>query len=59
MYVEKLTEVVDPLRGLATIVDNHLQELRIAEALETIISQLKAVRPDFIYDDHIFTPLLS
>jgi len=40
--VEKLTEVVDPLKGLATVVNNHLEELRIAEALEAIISQLKA-----------------
>ena len=45
---EKLTEVVDSLKGLATVVDNHLEEFRIAEALEAIISQLKAVRPDFI-----------
>ena len=48
MDVEKLTDVVYPLKGLATVVDNHLEELRIAEALEAIISQLKAVRPDFI-----------
>jgi hypothetical protein len=48
MDVEKLNEVVNPLKGLATVVDSHLEELRIAEALEAIISQLKTVRPDFI-----------
>ncbi len=48
MDVEKLIEVVNPLKNLAAVVDNHLEELRIAEALEAIISQLKAVRPDFI-----------
>ncbi|KAH9045241.1 tRNA synthetases class I (M)-domain-containing protein [Lactarius pseudohatsudake] len=42
MDVEKLIEVVDPLKSLAAVVDNHLEELRIAEALEAIISQLKA-----------------
>jgi methionyl-tRNA synthetase len=36
--------VVDPLKCLAAVVDDHLKELRIAEALEAIISQLKAVR---------------
>ena len=41
-------EVVDPLKSLAAVVDNHLKELRIAEALEAIISQLKAVRLDFV-----------
>ncbi|KAH8988548.1 hypothetical protein EDB92DRAFT_1935773 [Lactarius akahatsu] len=40
--VEKLIEVVDPLKSLAAVVDNHLEELRIGEALEAIISQLKA-----------------
>lgn len=40
--VEKLIEVVDPLKSLAAVVDNHLEELRIAEALEAIVSQLKA-----------------
>ncbi|KAH9049617.1 tRNA synthetases class I (M)-domain-containing protein [Lactarius hengduanensis] len=40
--VEKLIEVVDPLKSLAAVVDNHLEDLRIAEALEAIISQLKA-----------------
>ena len=36
-----------PLKNLAAVVDNHLKELRIAEALEAIIYQLKAVRLDF------------
>ncbi|KAI9447870.1 tRNA synthetases class I (M)-domain-containing protein [Lactarius indigo] len=40
--VEKLTEVMGPLKSLAAVVDNHLEELRIAEALEAIIAQLKA-----------------
>ncbi|KAH9060995.1 tRNA synthetases class I (M)-domain-containing protein [Lactarius vividus] len=40
--VEKLIEVMDPLKSLAAVVDSHLEELRIAEALEGIISQLKA-----------------
>ncbi|KAF8272158.1 tRNA synthetases class I (M)-domain-containing protein [Lactarius quietus] len=39
---ERLSEVVDSLKSLAGVVDNHLKELRIAEALEAIISQLKA-----------------
>jgi len=36
----RLIEV--PLKNLAAVVDNHLKELRIAEALEAIIYQLKA-----------------
>ncbi|KAI9467182.1 tRNA synthetases class I (M)-domain-containing protein [Lactarius psammicola] len=40
--IEKLMEAVDPLASLASVVDNHLEELRIAEALDAIISQLKA-----------------
>ncbi|KAH9002278.1 tRNA synthetases class I (M)-domain-containing protein [Lactarius hatsudake] len=42
MDIKKLIEVVDPLESLAAVVDNHLEGLRIAEALEAIISQLKA-----------------
>ena len=33
------------LQHLASAVDHHLNELRIAEALEAIIHQLKAVCP--------------
>jgi methionyl-tRNA synthetase len=40
---ENLREVTGPLQNLASVVDHHLKELRIAEALEAIIYQLKAV----------------
>ncbi|KAI9513225.1 tRNA synthetases class I (M)-domain-containing protein [Russula earlei] len=40
--VEHLREVTNPLRHLASVVDHHLKELRISEALEAIIHQLKA-----------------
>jgi len=39
---ENLREVTNPLQNLASVVDHHLKELRIAEALEVIIYQLKA-----------------
>jgi methionyl-tRNA synthetase len=42
---ESLKEVASCLQGLASVVDHHLRELRIAEALEAIIHQLKAVCP--------------
>ena len=40
---ENLKEVANRLQYLASVVDHHLKELRIAEALEAIIHQLKAV----------------
>ena len=40
---ESLKEVANRLQHLASVVDHHLKELRIAEALEAIIHQLKAV----------------
>jgi len=43
-----LNEVVNRLQHLASVVDHHLKELRVAEALEAIIHQLKAVCPAFL-----------
>lgn len=40
---ENLKEVANPLQHLASVVDRHLKELRISEALEAIVHQLKAV----------------
>jgi methionyl-tRNA synthetase len=40
---ENLKEVANPLQHLASVVDCHLKELRISEALEAIVRQLKAV----------------
>jgi len=42
---ENLREVANPLQHLASVVDEHLKELRVGEALEAIIHQLKAVCP--------------
>jgi methionyl-tRNA synthetase len=42
---ENLREVAKPLQHLTSVVDHHLKELRVAEALEAIIHQLKAVCP--------------
>ncbi|KAI0254874.1 tRNA synthetases class I (M)-domain-containing protein [Lactifluus subvellereus] len=39
---EDLREVANPLQNLASVVDNHLKHLRVSEALEAIIQQLKA-----------------
>jgi len=39
---ENLREVAKPLQHLTSVVDHHLKELRVAEALEAIIHQLKA-----------------
>ncbi len=39
--------MVTPLQGLAAVVHNYLEELRISEALEAIVSQLKAVGANF------------
>jgi methionyl-tRNA synthetase len=41
--IENLGEVANPLQHLASVVDYHLKEFRIAEALEAIVHQLKAV----------------
>jgi methionyl-tRNA synthetase len=41
--IENLGEVANPLQHLASVVDYHLEEFRIAEALEAIVHQLKAV----------------
>jgi methionyl-tRNA synthetase len=45
---ESLKEVANRLQNLASVVDHHLQELRIAEALDAIILQLKAVCPTLL-----------
>ena len=42
---ESLKAVASRLQDLASVVDHHLEELRIAEALKAIIHQLKAVCP--------------
>jgi hypothetical protein len=47
LNTEDLKEVANRLQHLASIVDHHLKELRVAEALEAIIYQLKAVCPAF------------
>lgn len=41
--IENLGEVANPLQHLASVVDYHLKEFRVAEALEAIVHQLKAV----------------
>ena len=41
--IEKLGEVANPLPHLASVVDYHLKEFRVAEDLEAIVHQLKAV----------------
>ena len=43
--MENLKEVANPLQRLASVVDYHLKELHISEALEAIVHQLKAVCP--------------
>lgn len=40
---EDLRDVANPLQNLASVVDHHLEHLRVSEALEAIIQQLKAV----------------
>ena len=49
LNTESLKEVANRLQHLASVVDHHLKELRVAEALEAIIHQLKAVCPPFFY----------
>jgi methionyl-tRNA synthetase len=49
LNTECLKEVANHLQHLAPIVDHHLKELRVAEALEAIIHQLKAVCPAFFF----------
>lgn len=48
--------MVYPLKSLAAVVNDHFKELRIAEALEAIISQLKAVR---LYISHLMGSTLT
>ena len=48
LNTECLKEVANRLQHLASVVDHHLKELRVAEALEAIIHQLKAVCPAFL-----------
>lgn len=45
LIIGNLREVAKPLQHLTSVVDHHLNELRVAEALEAIIHQLKAVCP--------------
>ena len=45
LNTECLKDVANRLQRLAFVVDHHLEELRVAEALEAIIHQLKAVCP--------------
>jgi len=45
LNTESLKEVANRLQRLAFMVDHHLKELRVAEALEAIIHQLKMVCP--------------
>jgi len=42
LIIENLREVAKPLQHLTSVVDHHLKDLRVAEALEAIIHQLKA-----------------
>jgi len=42
LNTEGLKEVANRLQHLASVVDRHLKELRVAEALEAVIHQLKA-----------------
>jgi methionyl-tRNA synthetase len=48
LNTEGLKEVANRLQHLASVVDHHLEELRVAEALEAIIHQLRAVCPAFL-----------
>jgi hypothetical protein len=40
---QDLSDVANPLQNLASVVDNHLSQLCVSDALEAIIQQLKAV----------------
>ena len=48
LNTEGLKEVTNHLQHLASVVDHHLKELRVAEALEAVTHQLKAVCPDIL-----------
>jgi len=48
LHTRNLKEVANRLQRLASMVDHHLKELRVAEALEAIIHQLKAVCPTLL-----------
>jgi methionyl-tRNA synthetase len=55
MENENLNEVANRLQYLASVVDHHLKELRIAEALDAIIQQLKAVCPALFTSGRLLT----
>jgi methionyl-tRNA synthetase len=42
---QDLSDVANPLQKLASVVDSHLSQFGVSEALEAIIQQLKAVCP--------------
>ncbi|KAI9510597.1 hypothetical protein F5148DRAFT_1281797 [Russula earlei] len=54
---EHLREVASPLRDLASVVDQRLKELRVSEAQEAIIHQLKAVCPAVSLMDNCELPV--
>lgn len=54
LNTESLKGVAIRLQHLASVVDHHLKELRIAEALEAIIHQLKAVCIGFFFYHRTF-----